>query len=67
MISKMCGNVVAGLVGHLDGKFSSEVLKGKPFSYAEDGYGYKLEKENWPSGKGFEYRCHIIAQGSKVE
>lgn len=64
--SKMCGSVAVGLVGQQAGKFSSEVLKGKPFSYAEDGYGYKLEKENWPSGKGFEYRCYVSVQGSKA-
>ena len=62
--STMCGSVATGLVGTKDFKFSSEIMKGKPFSYIEKGHEYKLKKENWPSGKGFEYRCYVSVQGS---
>ena len=64
--SKMCGNLAARLIEQQASKFSSDILKGKPFSYVENGYGYKLEKENWPTGRGFHYRCHVSAQGSKA-
>jgi len=64
--SQMCGKMAVGLVGPQASKFSPEVLKGKPFSYIENGYEYKLKKENWPTGRGFHYSCYVSAQGSKV-
>ncbi|WP_313506312.1 hypothetical protein, partial [Stutzerimonas kunmingensis] len=57
--SNMCGKVVSSLVGQQAAKFSAEIIKGKPFSYVDGGYGFRLEKDIWPSGKGFEYRWAV--------
>ncbi len=63
-MSKMCGKVATGLVGQAADKFSSDVAKGKPFSTNVDGYELRLEKESWPTGRGYEYRCYVSVQGS---
>lgn len=62
--SKMCGNVATSLVGQQAANFSAEVVQGQPFSSIKGGYELRLEKEIWPSGKGFEYHCYVSVQGS---
>lgn len=62
--SSMCGSMASGLVGTKADQFSADVVRGKPFTYVNGGYELKLEKKNWPSGKGYEYHCAVTVQGT---
>lgn len=63
-MSKVCGKLATGLIGQAAANFSSDVAKGRPFSANVDGYELRFEKENWPSGRGYQYRCSVSVQGS---
>lgn len=64
-LSGLCEQMISNLAGSAPAGFAGKVASGKPFRIEHEGYTVYLEKEVWPTGKGFELNCGIATSTHK--
>ncbi|MFK4132219.1 hypothetical protein ACI2KR_07990 [Pseudomonas luteola] len=57
-MASLCEKMVQGLVSSAS-PIAQKINLGKEFTEKVDGYTFTLKKEQWPSGKGYEYNCEL--------
>lgn len=64
-LGRLCQRMIETLTGTTPAGFATKVATGAPFSMTHDGYRVYLEKDVWPTGKGYELNCAIATPGHK--
>ncbi|MCY1463352.1 hypothetical protein D9M71_812330 [compost metagenome] len=64
-LSGLCETMITNLAGSAPAGFAGKVASGNPFRIEHEGYIVYLEKEVWPTGKGFELNCGIATPTHK--
>ena len=64
-LARVCAKLVENLAGGVPADLEKRVAKGKPFDDIYDGYRVFLNKNVWPTGRGYELDCGIATMDHK--